>query len=81
MTNREMINYLREEINERRYVILYLVSLKSKMKCLEDWDVIQEEINKLTDQLEEIKNDYDFYLEKSIEEDWINGWVYILLCN
>ena len=69
MTNREMINYLREEINERRYVILYLISLKSKMKCLEDWDVIQEEINKLTDQLEEIKNDYDFYLEKFIEED------------
>ena len=73
MTNREMINYLREGINEIRYVILYLASLKSKMKCLEDWDVIQEEINKLTDQLEEIKNDYDFYLEKSIKEDGING--------
>ena len=51
MTNREMINYLREEINERRYVILYLASLKSKMKCLEDCGVIQEEIDKLTDQL------------------------------
>ena len=63
MTNREMINYLREEINERRYVILYLASLKSKMKCLEDCGVIQEEI----------KKDYDFYLEKSIEEDGING--------
>lgn len=73
MTNRETINYLREEINERRYVILYLASLRSKMKYLEDCDVIQEEINKLTDQLEEIKKDYDFYLEKSIEEDGING--------
>lgn len=72
MTNREMINYLREEINERRYVILYLASLKSKMKCLEDCGVIQEEIDKLTDQLEEIKKDYDFYLEKSIEGDGIN---------
>ena len=72
MTNREMINYLREEINERRYVILYLASLKSKMKCLEDSTVIQEEIDKLTDQLEEIKKDYDFYLEKSIEEVGIN---------
>lgn len=73
MTNREMINYLREEINERRYLILYLDSLRSKMKWLEDCDVIQEEIDKLTDQLEGIKNDYDFYLEKSIEEDGING--------
>ena len=73
MTNREMINYLREEINERRYAILYLASLKSKMKCLEDCDVIQEEIDKLTDQLEGIKNDYNFYLEKSSEEDGING--------
>mgnify|MGYP003470730093 FL=1 len=73
MTNREMINYLREEINERRHVILYLASLKSKMKCLEDCGVIQEEIDKLTDRLEEIKNDYNFYLEKSIEEDGING--------
>ena len=72
MTNREMINYLREEINERRCSILYLASLKSKMKCLEDSTVIQEEIDKLTDQLEEIKNDYDFYLEKSIEEVGIN---------
>ena len=72
MTNREMINYLREEINEKRYVILYLASLKSKMKCLEDSTVIQEEIDKLTDQLEEIKKDYDFYLEKSIEEVGIN---------
>ena len=73
MTDREIINYLREEINERRYVILYLASLKSKMECLEDSTVIQEEIDKLTDQLEEIKNDYDFYLEKSIEDDGING--------
>ena len=73
MTNREMINYLREEINERRCSILYLASLRSKMKYLEDCDVIQEEITKLTDQLEGIKNDYDFYLEKSIEEDGING--------
>ena len=72
MTNREMINYLREEINERRRVILYLASIKSKMKCLEDSTVIQEEIDKLTDQLEEIKKDYDFYLEKSIEEVGIN---------
>ena len=72
MTDREIINYLREEINERRYVILYLASLKSKMKCLEDSTVIQEEIDKLTDQLEEIKKDYDFYLEKSIEEVGIN---------
>ena len=72
MTNREMINYLREEINEKRYVILYLASVKSKMKCLEDSTVIQEEIDKLTDQLEEIKKDYDFYLEKSIEEVGIN---------
>ena len=79
MTNREMINYLREEINERRCAILYLSSLRSKMKYLEDCDVIQEEITKLTDQLEGIKNDYNFYLEKSIEEDGINGWVYILL--
>ena len=67
-----MINYLREEINEKRYVILYLASVKSKMKCLEDSTVIQEEIDKLTDQLEEIKKDYDFYLEKSIEEVGIN---------
>lgn len=73
MTNREMINYLREEINERRYLILYLDSLRSKMKWLEDCDVIQEEIDKLIDQLEGIKNDYNFYLEKSIEEDGING--------
>ena len=73
MTNREMINYLREEINERRYGILYLASLKSKMKWLEDCDVIQEKIDKLTDQLEEIKKDYNFYLEKSIGEDGING--------
>ena len=73
MTNREMINYLREEINERRSVILYLASLKSKMECLDDCDVIQEEIDNLTDQLEEIKKDYDFYLEKSIKEDGING--------
>ena len=73
MTNRKMINYLREEINERRHVLLYLASLKSKMKWLEDCDVIQEEITKLTDQLEGIKNDYNFYLEKSIEEDGING--------
>ena len=73
MTNREMINYLREEINERRCSILYLASLRSKMKYLEDCDVIQEEITKLTDQLEGIKNDYNFYLEKSIEEDGING--------
>ena len=73
MTNREMINYLREEINERRCAILYLASLRSKMKYLEDCDVIQEEITKLTDQLEGIKNDYNFYLEKSIEEDGING--------
>ena len=72
MTNREMINYLREEINERRYVILYLASLRSKMKYLEDCAVIQEGIDKLTDQLEEIKKDYDFYLEKSIEEVGIN---------
>ena len=72
MTNREMINYLREEINERRYVILYLASLKSKMECLEDSSVIQREIDNLTDRLEEIKKDYDFYLEKSIEEDGIN---------
>ena len=72
MTNREMINYLREEINERRYVILYLDSLKSKMKSLEDSSVIQREIYNLTDQLEEIKKDYDFYLEKSIKEDQIN---------
>ena len=79
MTNREMINYLREEINERRHVISYLASLKSKMKCLENCAVIQEEIDNLTDQLEEIKKDYDFYLEKSIEEDGINRWVYILL--
>ena len=43
------------------------------MKCLEDCGVIQEEIDKLTDQLEEIKKDYNFYLEKSIEEDGING--------
>ena len=60
MTNREMINFLKEEINERRSVILYLASLKSKMKCLEDCDVIQKEIDKLTDRLEEIKNDYNF---------------------
>ena len=73
MTNREMINYLREEINERRYVILYLDSLKSKMACLDDSSVIQREIDNLTDQLEEIKKDYDFYLEKSIEEEGING--------
>ena len=73
MTNREMINYLREEINERRHVILYLASFKSKMKCLEDRGVIQEEIDKLTDQLEEIKKDYNFYLEKSIGDDGING--------
>ena len=73
MTDREIINYLREEINERRYVILYLASLKSKMECLEDSTVIQEEIDKLTDQLEEIKKDYNFYLEKSIEEVGING--------
>ena len=72
MTNREILNYLREEINERRHVILYLASLKSKMNCLEDYGVIQEEIHKLTDRLEESKNDYDFYLEKSIEEDGIN---------
>lgn len=73
MTNREMINYLKKEINEKRHVILYLASLKSKMIYLEDYDVIQEEIDKLINQLEEIKNDYDFYLEKSIEDDGING--------
>jgi len=73
MTNREMINYLREEINEKRYVILYLASLKGKMECLEDSSVIQKEIDRLSDSLEEIKKDYDFYLEKSIEEDGING--------
>ena len=72
MTTREMINYLREEINERRYVILYLASLKSKMKCLDDSSVIQREIDNLTNRLEEIKKDYDFYIEKSIEEDGIN---------
>lgn len=72
MSNREMINYLREEINERRYVILYLASLKDKMECLEDSSVIQEEINRLSNSLEEIKKDYDFYLEKSIKEEGIN---------
>jgi hypothetical protein len=72
MSNREMINYLREEINEKRYVILYLASLKAKMECLEDSSVIQKEIDRLSDSLEEIKKDYDFYLEKSIEEDGIN---------
>ena len=35
------------------------------MKCLEDCGVIQEEIDKLTDRLEEIKNEFLNVIEKS----------------
>ena len=69
MTNREMINYLRDEINDRRYVILYLSSLKSKMECSEDSLVIQRWIDNLTDHLEEIKRDYFFYLGEEIKNE------------
>lgn len=69
MSNREMINYLRDEINDRRYVILYLSSLKSKMECSQDSLVIQREIDNLTDQLEDIKRDYYFYLGEEIKNE------------
>lgn len=69
MTNREMINYLREEINDMRHVILYLSSLKFKMECSHDSSVIQKEIDNLIEQLEEIKKDYYFYLEEEIKNE------------
>lgn len=70
MTNREMITYLREELNENRHIVLYLNSLKSKMECLDDSSVIQNEIDRLTDYINEIRDEFHELLQKEWEDEY-----------
>ena len=70
MTNREMLSYLREEINENRRIVIYLNVLVAKMVSPEDTVTIRKEMNRLTSYIETCKEEFDKLYEKEVMENY-----------
>ena len=69
MSDREMLDYIKSCINEKQYLCLYLDNLSMHMKNTIDKNLIDKEVKMLMNELNMLKDDYDFYIHKLILKD------------